>query len=223
MLKTLVKKIIIGCRNAGKHVKLCSGSSIGAGSTFEGHNYIGKSATFDGDMGFGSYIGDRSQIYGSVGRYVSIADCVTVVDGDHPTERIVSTHPSFYSDRNSVGLNYGNKSKFIEHKYADEEKKAPVVIGNDVWIAHGAILLSGITVGDGAVVAAGAVVVKDVPPYTIVGGVPAKPIRKRFTDEQIDLLLKSEWWERDQDWIKEHYNEFENIESFIEMIEKERK
>ena len=145
-----------------------------------------------------------------------------VVDGEHPTSVIVSTHPAFYSAGNSVQLNYGNIQKFNEHNFANDENKHAVVIGNDAWIAHGAILLAGVTVGDGAVVAAGAVVVKDVPPYTIVGGVPAKPIKKRFTDEQIDALVKTKWWNKAETWIREQYKEFENIELFLERIEKEK-
>lgn len=204
----------------GKHVVLRPGCILSAKASFEGHNYIGRETIFDGDLGFGSYIGDKCQIHGSIGRYTSIASNVKVVGGEHPTRIIVSTHPSFYSDRNPVGLNYGNKSKFTEHNYASIEKKCPVLIGNDVWIASDATLLAGITVGDGAIIAAGAVVVKDVPPFTIVGGVPAKPIRKRFTDEQISFLMKTRWWEQDQTWIKEHYNDFENIESFIQSVGK---
>jgi len=74
------------------------------------------------------------------------------------------------------------------------DKKGDIVVGNDVWIGYEAVIMSGVTIGDGAIVGTRAVVTKDVPPYTIVGGVPAKPIRKRFTDEIISELLKFQWW-----------------------------
>lgn len=79
------------------------------------------------------------------------------------------------------------------------DNKGDIVIGNDVWIGYEAVLLAGVTVGDGAIIGARAVVTKDVPPYTIVGGVPAKPIRKRFSDETIAQLLETRWW----DWPRE--------------------
>ena len=79
------------------------------------------------------------------------------------------------------------------------DNKGDIVIGNDVWIGYEALILAGVTVGDGAVVGTRAVVTKDVPPYTIVGGVPAKPIRKRFSEAVIDRLLALQWW----DWPEE--------------------
>lgn len=79
------------------------------------------------------------------------------------------------------------------------ENKGDIVIGNDVWIGYHAVILSGVTVGDGAIIGTNAVVTKDVPPYTIVGGVPAKPIRKRFDDDTAEKLLSLKWW----DWSKE--------------------
>lgn len=79
------------------------------------------------------------------------------------------------------------------------DNKGDIVIGNDVWIGYEAVILAGVTVGDGAVVGTRAVVTKDVPPYTIVGGVPAKPIRKRFSETVIDRLLALQWW----DWPEE--------------------
>ena len=79
------------------------------------------------------------------------------------------------------------------------DNKGDIVIGNDVWIGYEAVILSGVTIGDGAIIGTRAVVTKDVPPYTIVGGVPAKPIRKRFDDETVAELLKLRWW----DWDKE--------------------
>ena len=81
--------------------------------------------------------------------------------------------------------------------WADQawDNKGDIVVGNDVWIGYEAVILSGVKIGDGAIVGARAVVTKDVPPYTIVGGVPAKPIRKRFPDDIIAKLLKSRWWD----------------------------
>lgn len=79
------------------------------------------------------------------------------------------------------------------------DHKGDIVIGSDVWIGYEAVILAGVTVGDGAIIGARAVVTKDVPPYTIVGGVPAKPIRKRFSEETIAALKEIRWW----DWPRE--------------------
>ena len=84
------------------------------------------------------------------------------------------------------------------------DNKGDIVIGNDVWIGYEAVILSGVTVGDGAIIGTRAVVTKDVPPYTIVGGVPAKPIRKRFSDEVISGLSELQWWNWHEDRIKEN-------------------
>lgn len=82
------------------------------------------------------------------------------------------------------------------------DNRGDIVLGNDVWIGYEAVILSGVTIGDGAVVGARAVVTKDVPPYTIVGGVPAKPIRKHFSNDVIAKLSEIRWWDRPEDWIK---------------------
>ena len=79
------------------------------------------------------------------------------------------------------------------------DNKGDIIIGNDVWIGYEAVILTGVTIGDGAIVGTRAVVTKDVPPYTIVGGVPARPIKKRFSEETIEKLLELQWW----DWPPE--------------------
>ncbi len=220
-IKAFIKKCMFLWRNRGKSITLSARCNISSRSHFEGHNFIGESAVLDGDIGYGSYISHHSVIHGRIGRYTSIADHVLVINGMHPTSEFVSTHPAFYSDRNSVGLNYCDRVRFSEFKYADASEKMDVIIGNDVWIGHGAVLLAGITIGDGAVIAAGAVVTKDVPAYTVVGGVPARPIKKRFTEDQITFLCNLKWWECDESWILSHSDYFDSIERLIECCKKE--
>ena len=84
------------------------------------------------------------------------------------------------------------------------DNKGDIVIGNDVWIGFEAVILSGVTIGDGAIIGARAVVTKDVPPYTIVGGVPARPIRKRFSEEVISKLSELQWWNWSEERIREN-------------------
>ncbi|MCI8948261.1 MAG: CatB-related O-acetyltransferase [Lachnospiraceae bacterium] len=97
------------------------------------------------------------------------------------------------------------------------DNKGDIVIGNDVWIGYEAVILAGVTIGDGAVIGTRAVVTKDVPPYTIVGGIPAKPIRKRFSKETINALLKIKWWDWPKERIAQHIAEIQsgNIESLL--------
>ena len=99
------------------------------------------------------------------------------------------------------------------------DNKGDIIIGNDVWIGYDAVILAGVTIGDGAIIGTRAVVTKDVPPYTIVGGVPAKPIRKRFSDEDIALLLELKWWDWSVDKISDsiQYIQSGNIEALKNM------
>lgn len=92
------------------------------------------------------------------------------------------------------------------------DNKGDIVIGNDVWIGYGAVVMAGVTIGDGAIIGARAVVTKDVPPYTIVGGVPAKPIRKRFDDETIERRLDLKWWDWPIEKIRRHLEDIQSGE-----------
>ncbi|MDE6664336.1 MAG: CatB-related O-acetyltransferase [Lachnospiraceae bacterium] len=90
------------------------------------------------------------------------------------------------------------------------DNKGDIVVGNDVWIGYEAVIMSGVTIGDGAIIGTRAVVTKDIPPYTIVGGVPAKPIRKRFADDIVASLLDIKWWEWETEKIKRNISEIQN-------------
>ena len=187
-------------------------------SNFEGYNLICDNCYINNcQIGLLSYTGNRTELsHTKVGRYCSIGPGVKIVAGNHPTRDFVSTYPAFYSKQKFVGIGFSDKQIFEEYSYADEQRRYWVEIGNDVWIGAGATIINGCKIGDGAIVAAGAVVAKDVPPYTIVGGVPAKPIRTRFSEEQIEFLLEFKWWNRDISWLKENVDHFRDINQFME-------
>lgn len=181
-------------------------------STFEGMNKIYEKTYFKGYIGKGSYIGPNSNITGKIGRFTSIAPSCNVILGRHPyTYPYVSTSPMFFSLEKQNGYTFSEKQEFKEHKFADDYYA--VIIGNDCWIGHGASIVSGVKIGDGAIVLAGAMVTKDVPPYAIVGGIPAKIIKYRYKTNDIEFLLKLKWWDKENSWLKHHIYLFSNLEA----------
>lgn len=126
----------------------------------------------------------------------------------------------FFSLQKQAGFTYVEKQKYCEESYVDPDNQYYVKIENDVWICDGASILAGVTIGNGAVVAANALVTKDVPPYAIVAGVPAKIIGKRFEEEQINYLLSIKWWERDKKWLKNNCDLFADISTMMKELKK---
>lgn len=220
--RRIIKLAYYKAKFRNQHVILKSGCNIGGFHTFfEGRNVIGVNTIFSGSIGYGSYIGNDSSIQAKIGRYCSISDHVRVIAGNHPTRTFVSTHPAFFSTRKQAGFTYTTEDTFEEVSYA--EGKDYVVVGNDIWIGSGAVLINGIRIGDGAVIAAGAVVTKDVEPYAIVGGVPAKVIRKRFSEEQIRRLEEIQWWDWPEAKIREQKSQFGDIDIFLDKFNEGRK
>lgn len=156
------------------------------------------------------------------GRYCSVAADVNVGAGSHPIDWL-STHPFQFRNefRFKVGDDFEFSKEYKEH-IVDRQKKASTKvkitrIGNDVWIGNGAFILPGVVVGDGAIIAARAVVTKDVPPYAIVGGNPARVIKYRFSDDLINRLINSQWWDY-APWDLCDL-QFHNIEEVLTKIE----
>lgn len=137
-----------------------------------------------------------------IGKFCSIADGVRFVFGEHETGR-VSTFPF-------KAVCFGGEP------YADARSKGQITIGNDVWIGVNAMILSGTQIGHGAVVAAGAVVNKNIPPYAVAGGVPARVIKYRLRPDQIESLLQIQWWDWPLDKIRENLDLFySDVDGFI--------
>lgn len=131
-----------------------------------------------------------------IGRYCSLANNIAIGFAEHPVDRLTSSALGFAPDDfkgwRTVARSWGRLDNFEAKYFADRPK---TVIGNDVWIGQGAFLKAGVTIGDGAIVAAHACVVKDVPPYAIVGGVPARVLRYRFDEKTIERLQALRWWD----------------------------
>jgi acetyltransferase-like isoleucine patch superfamily enzyme len=166
---------------------------------------------FRATIGDYTYVADNSTLWNcAVGRYCSIGPDVRIGLGLHPTKGVISTYPGFYSNRRSAPINFQVDDSVVEHKGTS--------VGNDVWIGTRAMLLDGVKVGDGAVIGAGSIVTRDVPPYCIAAGVPARKIRARFTEEQVCKLLEFAWWNRGADFCHRHAPAFIAPDEFFELI-----
>jgi len=181
--------------NIGKRVVISKNSPVGHPITIGAGTFINENV----------YLGYQLK---NIGKYCSIASGVKIALGNHPTDRF-STSPVFYKKWRGL---------IKEDKYNNDSVKN-TIIGNDVWIATNALIISGVKIGDGAVIAAGAVVVKDVKPYTIYGGVPAKLLGKRFEDHIIEKMNKLKWWTiEDEEFLSTLFEE-DNIGMVIKKIE----
>lgn len=157
-----------------------------------------------------SYVGDNTNISAvKVGNFTSISSYCGIGGGGHPLDW-VSTSPVFNRHRSILRVNFSQN---------DYNPYKETVIGNDVWIGTHCLIKSGVTIADGAVIGMGSVVTKNVGPYEIWAGNPAKLIRKRFDDETIDKLLKSQWWNWEEEKIRVSADKFNSTKAFLEELE----
>lgn len=204
------KMSLKGCRFAPN-------CKISSDDIFEGNNYIAGWVK-NCHVGRGTYIMDGGWFQNcSIGRYCSIAAEVKMVARrGHPTRNFVATSPVFHLKRALVDT-YVSEDKYDPYERGDRtERQWDAVIGNDVWIGTRTMLIGCVHIGDGAIVGAGSVVTKDVPPYAVVAGNPAKILRYRFSEEQIKKLQDIAWWNQGEEWIKEHAEMFSAVDEFIQ-------
>ncbi|MEW6642239.1 MAG: chloramphenicol acetyltransferase [Pseudomonadota bacterium] len=166
-------------------------------------------------MGDYSYVVNDSQItFTTIGKFCSIAAMTRINPGNHPMHRATQSHFTYRSSAYFPGE--GDDADFF-----DWRRDHHVEINHDVWIGHGAIVLPGRQIGVGAVIAAGAIVTKDVAAYTIVAGNPARPVRRRFTEATAERLLALQWWDWEHEALRVALPDFRHlaIEDFLDKYE----
>jgi len=205
-----IKSKILEYKNRDKFLKIGYMSSA-TNCKFSMYNTIYNEVSLNEvTLGDFTYIAGNTSISRTIiGKFCSIGPNCKIGLGKHPTKDFVSTHPIFFSTLKQAQITFADKNYFEEFAYIE--------IGNDVWLGANVIVVDGIKIGDGAIVAAGSVVTKDIPPYAIVGGVPAKIIKFRFEKEEIEKLLKIKWWDMDIEYIKDNFKKFHDIKNFKDI------
>lgn len=219
--------------NFGENVNLFSPIEIGAhclinNSTIKSHVSVFKNSVINystindfcrisngasitkSELGSYSYVSEGCRIANAtIGKFCSIGPGVIIAGGKHPVH-FLSTSPAFYSMAKQNGTTFSDKNYF--------EESMPTAIGNDVWIGANVYISDGIEIGNGAVIGAGAVVTKNVSPYSVIGGVPAKEIKKRFSDEKINAIEKIKWWEWDTEKLSRNIKLFQKSDFHLDEI-----
>jgi phosphonate metabolism protein (transferase hexapeptide repeat family) len=178
-------------------------TTLGAWTDIGPNCSIGESTIGD----YTYFAGDAQVMYATIGRFCSIASHVRINPGNHPMTRVTQHHMTYR--RAMFGFGEDDAAIF------QWRREHLVSIGNDVWIGHAAIIMPGVTVGDGAVIGAQAVVTKDVPPYTIVGGVPAHAIRERFPREVAERLQRVAWWNWSRAELEARFDDLLDLDTFL--------
>lgn len=233
-MSNLLAKLLSPWRYRAHNSRIGPSCEVGAGavivsSCLRGHNRVDRGARLNqtivdewsaiqadailsaSEIGSNTYIGRRAMVASTrIGRFCSIGPNVVCGYGTHPI-KWPSSSPLFYSTLSQTGRSFASdeSSRFNE---SDQ-----VHVGNDVWIGANAVVRNGVTIGHGAVIGAMAMVTKDVPPYAVIGGVPARILKMRFSDRNIARLLQVEWWAFPDHILRENYKRWQadDIEEFL--------
>lgn len=228
MVRRIINRLSNGYR-LYKHKKMY-------GSIFGKRVYIDKDTIIEGYInierqtkiykcfiGQGTDIASENEWTGcKIGKYSVIGAKCRNITGHHPTSFFVAMNSKFYKPQKKFGF----VSEYIykdEYKFADKEKRYYNIIGNDVYLTDSVTILEGVKIGNGAVVTPGSVVTKNVPPYAIVRGNPAKVETYRFSPEIIVFLEDLKWWDKDEQWIKDHIKYFSDVKKLKAQVESELK
>lgn len=164
----------------------------------------------DTRMGDYSYTaGNVQAIYTTIGKFCSIANSVRINPGNHPSWRVTQHHATYRSRQ--YGFAEEDDEAFFEWRKAHDCQ-----IGHDVWIGHAALILPGTKIGTGAIIGGGAVVTRDVGPYEVAVGVPARVIKRRFPESISERLLTIQWWDWDRPTLEQRFEDLKDIELFLE-------
>ena len=197
--------------NSGKNLKI--GNMVFVANTKFGYwNTVYEFAKIvNVSLGDYTYIGPRTRVTNAlIGKFCCIGPDVIIGLGKHPSKSFVSSHPAFFSTERQAGFTFVSNSIFQE--------VSNCYIGNDVWVGAQATIMDSVIIGDGAIIGTAAVVTKDVPPYAIVAGVPARVLRMRFSHDEIKFLQDIKWWDKDIEWIKTHADKFNDIENLVKNL-----
>lgn len=179
-------------------------STLGEWTEIRSHTRLNESA-----IGDYSYLMERVQLdYASVGRFGNVASDARLGPTNHPIDRPTAHHFTYRAGMYDLG----SDDDTVFERRASE----PVTVGHDVWIGHSATVLPGVEIRNGAVVGAGAVVTEDVDPYTIVVGIPAKPVGRRFSPKTEKRIEATEWWDWDHETLSERLDDFRDLDSFLQ-------
>ena len=217
-MKNLLKNLYV--RLKWRHrLRMPLSARPGIGARFEGANALSERTRFDGSLGYGSYVGSDSDMSADVGRFSSIGPGVKSSPYLHPMRPpFATTSPMFFSLLRQNGETFATRQMAEESRMTDPSRGIHVKIGSDCWIGEDALLIGGVTIGDGAVVMARAVVTKDVPPYSIVGGVPAVEVSRRYDEETIGWLTRVKWWTRPVDWLRLNWEAMCDISKLRQLL-----
>lgn len=203
----LIKAKLLERKNKSRNLKIGYMATVN-NSKFGLYNSIYENVSLNEvQLGDFTYVaGNTSISKTTIGKFCSIGPDCKIGLGKHPANTFVSSHPIFFSDLKQAQISFADKKYFEEFEN--------ITIGNDVWLGANVIVVDGVNISDGVIVAAGSVVTKNIPPYAIVGGVPAKIIKYRFEKDEIEKLIEMKWWNMDVEYLKNNFKKFHDVKDF---------